>query len=584
MLKKIFVFLSYWVRLENHKIKNKLLLTYPPLIAVSILLVSAYSTIIGMNLMKEKTIAYMQNIMQHVSRNIDIQLQRIDQDSLLFFQNNEIYRFFTYDKPINTSDYFELRFNTETFLTNFLISHPNIESIYLISRDDRIVETVVGGLNSNDIALFKEAASKGSGKTIWLKTITSKQGNQVIPVVREINDFKTIKPIGTIVMYFRENNLSNMLYDQDLTIKGEIKVIDSQGNVISGIKSEETPIRDIGLMEKIDNNTFFDKQTNYYYTYYISDYTNWTYLYRVPQSGLFHSIDTIRNWVMVFAFTFMIVAIVSANAIANNISKRIIRIVREMKQAELNKLSVNVSSDGNDELTYLAHSFNQMMQQLREMIIKETELHRMQHELEMRALQAEINPHFLYNTLEAINWMGRKNNMNEICEMTSMLADIMRYSIDKRKGLVKLSQEVEHIKKYLGIQKIRFRDNLSVFIDLPKSIMDTNIPKLTLQPIVENAIIHGLADKLEPGIIRMTGEVNNCVITLHIEDNGCGMNDELIHQMLFQQNTAKGKSIGLTNVNKRIQLFFGDRYGLDIFSVAGKGTRVTVRLPLQIEE
>lgn len=174
--------------------------------------------------------------------------------------------------------------------------------------------------------------------------------------------------------------------------------------------------------------------------------------------------------------------------------------------------------------------------------------------------------------------------MNEICEMTSMIADILRYSIDKRKGLVKLCQEVEHIKKYLGIQQIRFRDNLCVFIDLPESIMVTNIPKLTLQPIVENAILHGLADKLELGKIRITGGVNNYIITIHIEDNGCGMKEETIHQLLHQQEVAIGKSIGLTNVNKRIQLFFGEQFGLDIFSVAGKGTRVTVRLPLQIEE
>lgn len=283
---------------------------------------------------------------------------------------------------------------------------------------------------------------------------------------------------------------------------------------------------------------------------------------------------------LIVAAFFIIVGIAASRIIAYSISKPIIRIIKDMRNIEMNNLLVTVNYDGRDELASLTASFNSMMDRLKRLMKKESDLQRMSHELELRAMQAEINPHFLYNTLEAINWMGRMNHIPKICDMTTMLADIMRYSISRREELVTLAEELEHVKKYLNIQKIRFEDKLSVMVDVQEDILNVCVPKLTLQPIVENAIVHGLSDHTGVGKVRIIGARSDGEVELKIEDNGCGMPAEKIKELIEKPGeTRSGRSIGVSNVNMRIKLYFGERYGLSFMSVAGKGTRVTIRLP-----
>lgn len=196
----------------------------------------------------------------------------------------------------------------------------------------------------------------------------------------------------------------------------------------------------------------------------------------------------------------------------------------------------------------------------------------------MRALQAEINPHFLYNTLEAINWIGRLHKIPDISNMTQMLAETMRYSLDKKSSSVTLREEIDHVRKYLGIQKIRYGEKLSILIDIPEEMLQINIPKLTIQPIVENAIVHGLENKMEKGRLRILGQVTKQGIKIVIEDNGCGMTQEKIDS-LYDETEKTNRGIGFYNVQKRIQLLFGDSFGLEVFSILDKGTRISIHLP-----
>ncbi|WP_313639098.1 sensor histidine kinase [Paenibacillus sp.] len=567
-----------FLSLKNYKIKHKLLLTYPILIIVSISLVSAFSIYISREQMKDKTIAYAQTINSQISNTIDVQLKRLDQDSIQFLHNGQVVRFLAGEE----SDYYQLTsiYNT---LTSFLISHSDVESIFLINHNGQQISSSQEMLGSEDVEEFVSEAAAGDGKSVWLKTRTSSHGNRVIPITRQINDLTTIKPLGTLVLFFKENAINYLMQGQDLNIDGELVVLDPDGYIISSQNPDDIgQIYDTEIFEqlKLQTGRFFSEgKEKYFYNYYQSSLTNWNYLYRFPESKLFSDTHIVRNWVLACSLIFIFLAMLMARAIASNISKPIIRIVKEMRNIESNDLNVRLNYDGNDELTVLAASFNNMVDRLRTSIENQAKLRTLGHELEMRALQAEINPHFLYNTLEAINWMGRMNNAPEICDMTSMLADTMRYSIDNRREMVTIRDELIHVEKYLGIQKIRFGDKLHFFIDIPEHLLDLSIPKLSLQPIVENCIIHGFLDKVEPGKIRVIGEERDHSVYIKIEDNGCGMKEDTIHFLFNEKDNSSKRGIGFTNVHKRLKLFYGESYGLDLYSISGKGTRITVKLP-----
>lgn len=570
-----------WLHLKYYKIEQKLLMTYPVLILISILVISFFAVHFSKQLHKERSVTYANSIIKQISRNIDTQLSRVDQDSYIFYHNADVNSFYTESTVADEQEYNRLRKRLQEFMVNFLLTHSDIESVYLISPNNQVLSTV-DSLRLKELDYYREMSNLGDGKIVWLNVEETKMGNQVIPLVRNINDLSTMETNGVLLINYRTSSINT---DHNIGIPGKLIVLDQSGVIITSDQPTE-----IGLEIEVEKKNQLTKLTgdffiqenneNTYYVYHQSEFTNWIYLYGILEKELFSGIDRVRNLIIIVALLFSAIAVITARVISYNISKPIYNVIKEMRNIERNELLVNLKADGADELYYLATSFNNMMDRLRSLILKESQLQRMQHELEMKALQAEINPHFLYNTLDAINWTGRIHRIPEICEMTSMLADIMRYSISYQRELVTLEMEFEHIKKYIGILQIRYKDKLSVFFDIPEQLMKASIPKLTLQPIVENAIIHGVEKKVGLGILRIVGHIERQSAVIRIEDNGCGISLEVIDQLLSTHDERSDGGVGIRNVNKRLQLFFGDASGLKIESVIDKGTRVIITLPM----
>ncbi|KAE9628769.1 hypothetical protein GND95_13625 [Defluviitalea raffinosedens] len=208
-------------------------------------------------------------------------------------------------------------------------------------------------------------------------------------------------------------------------------------------------------------------------------------------------------------------------------------------------------------------------------------------EAELELLQAQINPHFLYNTLDTIIWLAESGNPKEVVDMVKALSDFFRTSLNHGNGMFTLKEEERHVKSYLQIQHVRYQDILEYEIDLPDDIKDAIIPKITLQPIVENALYHGIKNRRGKGKISVTGMREGNDVVISIADNGAGMTPEQLNKIttLLNEGHAGGKvqkkmdSYGLYNVNQRIKLKFGNNYGLSISSVYGEGTCVKVRIP-----
>jgi two-component system sensor histidine kinase YesM len=243
--------------------------------------------------------------------------------------------------------------------------------------------------------------------------------------------------------------------------------------------------------------------------------------------------------------------------------------------------SVSSTYDSKDEIGVLSLHFNKMVVQLKKLIRKAYQEELLKQKAELKSLRMQINPHFLYNSLESINWMARIRGIPEVGKMVKALGDLMRSSIGGE-DFITIEEEIRNIENYLTIQKFRYGDKVSVEISIDPKIRKLKIPKLILQPIVENAIIHGIENKVGNGRIAITGKDNDGKILLQVEDDGLGMEEEIIAEILSEkprQVTNEHTHIGIRNVDRRIRMYYGDQHHIVISSTLGIGTLVSINIP-----
>lgn len=235
------------------------------------------------------------------------------------------------------------------------------------------------------------------------------------------------------------------------------------------------------------------------------------------------------------------------------------------------------------ELRELTESLNSMAGRLQDLIDENRREQENLKKSELRALQAQINPHFLYNTLDAIVWLAEAGQSREVIHITRALSDFFRISLSQGKDWIPLSEEVKHLTGYLTIQKIRYRDILDYEIDIPESLYHVQVLKLLLQPLVENAIYHGVKHRRGRGMIIVTGEARDGWLILSVRDNGAGMTEERLQQVRqgLSAESGQGAGYGLFNVNKRIQLYYNQPQGIEIESEEKMGTTVSLRVPIR---
>ncbi len=304
--------------------------------------------------------------------------------------------------------------------------------------------------------------------------------------------------------------------------------------------------------------------------------------YRALQAGL-------QQWIYA-SVVGMLVAVVFAIVAALRISRSIYLPIKKLHDVTTTiarqDLEPLVTSDNVDEITELGMSFNIMVGKVRELLAAKIQEQENLKKAELRALQAQINPHFLYNTLDTIIWMVESKRSAQVVELVRALSRFFRISLSKGEDWITVGDEFEHVASYLAIQKIRYRDILDYQIDVDDAILSATILKLTLQPLVENALYHGIKNKRSGGMIKVRGERRSDeYVHIEIEDNGIGMTPERLAQvrsaLLHDTPGQNDGGYGLVNVNQRIRLYYGQRYGLAIVSEHGAGTTVSLTIPLR---
>jgi two-component system sensor histidine kinase YesM len=324
-------------------------------------------------------------------------------------------------------------------------------------------------------------------------------------------------------------------------------------------------------------------------TYEIIPTNNWIILNVMSVAAM---TETTRHNGVLTAWTAVVsmaLAIMCAVVVTRSISDPVDNMLSAMDAVGEGNLNVKImdGDESGDEHGQLSERFNDMVQQLKKLIdevykarLKESKLEFLRKEAELNALQQQINPHFLYNTLESIFWEAEERGAEEISEMVTALGNFFRSSINKGLAFVRIEEEVAGARNYIYLQKIRFLDRFRVVWSIDKEILKYKTLKLVLQPIIENAIVHGVENMSKGGMIHISGRKIGDVIEMCVVDNGQGIKEdelERLRQYINEDQSDVTGHIGIKNVNQRIKLYFGNQYGLQLDSEYGKGTRVTIR-------
>ena len=283
---------------------------------------------------------------------------------------------------------------------------------------------------------------------------------------------------------------------------------------------------------------------------------------------------------MLFRSLCVLLSLLSTWLLSRYLSQPVHQLDQAMGEVERGRFDVRLETGREDELGRLAGSFNRMTEEYRANLERNLRRQRELNETKLRMMQAQLNPHFLYNTLDTVKWLGVAHHAPQVAELATNLAAVLRSAISGDE-IVTLDRELDLIERYLAIQSIRFEDRFTCEIDVPERFRSCRVPKLALQPLVENAILHGVAD-LEEGYIKLTAEEEEGDLLLTVSDNGPGIPQDILEAVNSPEKRPPGGHLGLFNVDSIIRLHYGPRYGLSV--LPGEGSRVRLRLPIRREE
>lgn len=316
----------------------------------------------------------------------------------------------------------------------------------------------------------------------------------------------------------------------------------------------------------------------------------WRVLSFISENELLKGTVIIKSWIIITCIICLVIALIIAVVMSGNITHNIRLLLKKIRFLERGDFTTAIEPSSYDEIGLLALEFNTMTVKLNELIKKvskeESEKQQAEYralEAEYNSLQAQMNPHFLYNALESVNSIAKLHKQEKIYNIITALATLLRGSIKERNRIITLKQELDYTKSYFDIQKVVHGDRIEVIFDIDQEIIDCEVPKLILQPIVENSICHGISGKTGGGLIVVSAyREKNMVIK--VSDDGIGMSDEFLKRLFEETEDEddtqdKHTKVGIRSVNKRIKILYGDEYGLRVSSQTGVGTSVEIMLP-----
>lgn len=486
-----------------------------------------------------------------------------------------------------------VRYNYILYDKNRLLE--DINGIFVIGDNGAIYRSTRYGLREN-VFRGKDWYRKvmKTGEVLWNpphkgSDIVNNLDVPTISVVVPIKDRASTRILGVVVAEILTEQLKQ-IEESGLVFEGTTYILDENNEII--YTSSDTSLEETEAISKAvaqsaiasDTWTKDIKINGGKYLVSVAELSDsgWKIMGLISYAEMYAKAEILRTSMIIVISAFAVIAIAFAVVGSNQISKPIREIRTTMKKVEKGDFSVYVDYAGKDEVGELARSFNHMVRKINQLMEQEQENQKKLRQAEFKALQSQINPHFLYNTLDSITWMARMNRLEKLEEMIMALTSFLRIGLSRGRSEITLKEELEHVENYVVIQKIRYSRLLNYEVDAPEELKNYSVIKMILQPLIENALYHGIKEKGEPGIIQVTMRPTEKDIIITVSDNGMGMTPERLQEiesMMEQGIDFNPNAYGIINVHKRIQTSYGKEYGLHFESEYKAGTRVYVTIP-----
>ncbi|WP_319561419.1 sensor histidine kinase [Marispirochaeta sp.] len=572
-------------KLSRLSIAKKLFISFAVFISLPVIIIASRGFLVFSDFFEEKITEYSHDILYQVSKTMESKLEKIGQISFSIIINQDIQDSLYSLANMEPDDYelIKIRNTLENILASYVLYHPEISATFLLAEQGEIYGIDKLKQNYGIAELDFYEIHKGEGAEVWLGNTDIK--NTII-LSRSIYSVKTLEHLSDLVICIQEEYLSSLLFETLSFDKGEIYIIDGSGRII--IDEDKNRIGALFDPEhKIQSTIEFNfsiqdlEGQEQYIAVGKAMENGWKIVASIPRKTYLDEILNYRNTGFIFAFALLTVAIAMSWALSRSIYKPILILTSVIEKFGKGDLAVRCPPLPQDEIGELSMTFNQMTRDINELVNKVRTVESMKRDVELRLLQMQINPHFLFNTLETINWLARTQGTEDIGIIAKSLGDLLRITI-YGKDYVTLTEELGSLENYLKIQKFRYGEKLNYSIEMSEKTSSLQIPKLLIQPFVENAILHGIDPALGNGFVSISSELTGSNLIVRVEDNGVGIPSKHLKKMIDgcdNREEPEQNSIGIRNVQKRIKMLFGDEYGIEIRSELGEGSVVIMILP-----
>ena len=584
---------------KDQPIKKKILYIYIPLVIIPLLVLGYISGFIFSRSIIEETAKNMTDNASLIVTRINTMMDNTENcaniTTLGLIQLIE-------DDPdygLDSVSSLEMRVKIENELNTIKITFPDIESAVYIDKDLNVftnskqIEMNIDKLKESGLI---EKMDQSSPQNKWLSMqrrefMVTDAEMPVLTLAKRVIDSRNGKTFGLLLLNITENKISDTYTSMGPEGITSNFILDEQGMIISSQNPEDV-LKQLEN-EKLKNlilgkESFSEIERIGWKRTLVTSITmgkeGWRFVSVIPVRGLTSDIDKTRIVVILLVLMCFLMAIVAASLLSRVIVKPLTGLTGKMDEIKDGNLEVVCEVGSRDEIGKLASGFNLMVMRIKELLNKSMQEQKKLREYELALIQAQIKPHFLYNSLELIYTLCGMVGAKEAQTATKSLADFYRIALSKGQEVISLEEEMKNVKDYLNIQRYRYCDVFDYEIQIPEEIKNCKILKLTLQPLIENSIYHGLKTKGSYGRIEVKGYLEGQSVHVIVSDDGVGMSRERIAEILDDRHAEKLKeSFGLRSVDERLRLFFGEQYGLKIESEPGRGTVINITIPYREE-
>ncbi|WP_058308454.1 cache domain-containing sensor histidine kinase [Gracilibacillus massiliensis] len=585
-------------------IRNKIFITFASVYVIVITVIGIVMYVNNVNEMKNQTQSMSKVLSTQFSRTIDLYFEDIERLSLAIFTDSLVQDTLSnYEKDILYND-ISIRNSLYPRLFNQVYPQSDVAAVTIYTDSGTVFDYEKSGdmevrYETEDPEWVKTLNGTNKNQFLLLPTTEIEQANgenkQVVSLVRDIYKIPQRNKIGSIkididVTIFEK--LLEMDNVDELEEHMRILVMNENQSIIYDHRKELIGDREVGLnLPNVTENepkdgTLSWQSDSYLYANDHSDFTKWDTVVLIDNEFIIYE----RNQILLFIAISGLVAIsfigIISYLLSYNITKPFNGMIQKMRRVEKGDLTDRMKLTGHPEMDVLTRVYNSMLDSINKLITEVYQASITEKNAKISALQSQINPHFLYNTLNIMKSISRVKGVEEVAEISESLSDLFKYSMKDLDKTVRLQDEITHIENYIRIQQHRFRDRFDFSKEISQDAHQILIPKLLIQPIVENSVNHGLKDLKVGGHIHLKAFIKEDDLVVEVSDNGQGMSKETLEMVREKTKRIRMETdtegIGLNNIAQRLRLMYGYRFQIEMESEENKGTRVRIILPTNI--